>query len=82
MLFNCANPECSAEFLYLYEGELIVIELPDRTVQRYWLCGACAPRLRVLYDPREGVKIVAKDVQLKKVAGGETDCDGSFHKAA
>jgi hypothetical protein len=71
MLFNCANPECSAEFLYLYEGELIVFELPDRTVQKYWLCGACAPRMRVEYDPAAGVKVVAKRVPLEKTAGGE-----------
>jgi hypothetical protein len=71
MLFNCANPNCNAEFLYLYEGELIVFELPDRTVQRYWLCGACAPYMRVVYDPSEGVQIVAKDVQMKKPADSE-----------
>jgi hypothetical protein len=71
MLLSCANPNCSAEFLYLYEGELILIELPDRTVQRYWLCGACAPYMRVVYDSSEGVKIVAKDVQLQKPADSE-----------
>jgi hypothetical protein len=62
MVFNCANPACSAEFLYLYEGELFVIELPNRTVQRYWLCAACAPSMRVVYDPGEGVKVVPRDV--------------------
>jgi hypothetical protein len=75
-MLKCANPECGADFLYLYEGELIVFELPDRSVKKYWLCGACAPRMRVMYDPSEGVKIVAKEP-----ASGETDYGGSFRKA-
>ncbi|HEX6505792.1 MAG TPA: hypothetical protein VF011_21325 [Terriglobales bacterium] len=82
MLLNCANPKCSAEFLHLYDGELIVIELPDRTVQRYWLCGACAPYMNVVYDPVEGIKIVPKDVQLQQPPDSETDCHGSFRKVA
>jgi hypothetical protein len=77
MLFNCVNPDCGADFLYLYEGELIVIELPDRTVRRYWLCGACAPYMRVVYDPCEGVKLVAKDVPLNKPADSETLCEAA-----
>jgi hypothetical protein len=66
MVLNCANPNCAAEFLYLYEGELFLIELPNRTVERYWLCGACSPSMRVVYEPAEGVKVIAKDVPLKK----------------
>lgn len=62
MLLNCANPNCTAEFLYLYEGELFLIELPDRTVQRYWLCGACARSMRVVYDVIEKtVKVLPRD---------------------
>ncbi len=76
MLFNCANPDCSAEFLYLYEGELILMELPDQTVQKYWLCGACASHMRVVYDPSEGIKIAAK-----KAAESQRPVD-SFRRAA
>ena len=82
MLLNCANPKCNAEFLYLYEGEVILIELPDRSVQRYWLCGACASSMRVVYDPVVGIKIVPKDVQSQQPPDSETDCDGSFRNVA
>lgn len=57
---NCANPECDAAFLYLHEGELFVIELPDKSVACYWLCPSCAKYLRVVFDPEEGAKVIAK----------------------
>jgi len=60
MIFECANPNCSAEFLHLHEGELFLIELPDRTVHRYWLCGACAPHMCVVAHPIEGMRIVPR----------------------
>lgn len=60
MVTNCANPDCDAEFLYLHEGELFVIELPDKGAAHYWLCPSCAPYMRVVYDPSEGAKVVAK----------------------
>jgi hypothetical protein len=60
MVTNCANPNCSAEFLYLHEGEVFVIELPDNSVEHYWLCPSCARYLRVAYDESGGVKVVAK----------------------
>jgi len=71
MILNCANPNCTADFLYLYEGEWILIELPDRTVQRYWLCGACAPHLCVVFDPMEGITVVPR-LAIKKSADSET----------
>ncbi len=74
MLLTCANPNCTAEFLYLHEGELFLIELSDRTVQRYWLCGACAPSMRVVYDPAEGIKLVPKDAATESERA-ETDHD-------
>ncbi len=60
MVSNCANPECAMEFRYLHEGELFTIELPDRTVQHYWLCGVCAAHMRVVYDASMGTAVVAK----------------------
>ena len=56
---NCANPDCDAEFLYLHEGELFVIELPDKNVAYYWLCPSCATNLRVVFDPVEGARVIA-----------------------
>jgi hypothetical protein len=82
MILNCANPNCTADFLNLYEGEWIVIELPDRTVERYWLCGACAPHLCVVYDPMEGVTVVARPA-IKKSGDRETfDCEDPPGRAA
>lgn len=60
MVLNCANPSCSAKFLYLHEGTLVLLELPNRTVERYWLCGACSPSMRVIFRPGEGVRVVSK----------------------
>ena len=33
MLLSCANSNYPAEFLYLYEGELFILELPNRKVR-------------------------------------------------
>jgi hypothetical protein len=64
MVSFCANPECGAEFLYLHEGELFVIELPHDGVECYWLCAACARDLRVVYNLPEGAKVVPKATVL------------------
>lgn len=61
MLLSCANSNCPAEFLYLYQGQLFLLELPNRTVERYWLCEACAQSMRVVYEPAEGIKIIQRD---------------------
>lgn len=82
MILNCANPNCTADFLNLYEGEWFVIELPDRTVQRYWLCGACAPHLCVVCDPMKGVTVVARPA-IKKSGGRERfGCEDSPGRTA
>jgi hypothetical protein len=79
MLLNCANPNCSAEFLYLYDGELFVIELPNRTVERYWLCRECALSMRVAYVAPEGVSVM----QRKNVMNsGDSRKDHGSHSTA
>jgi hypothetical protein len=65
MPLSCANPNCPAEFLCLYESEWIVLEAPGQMLQRYWLCGACSQSMSVSYELGEGVKVVPKDM-LKK----------------
>lgn len=69
MLLNCANSKCPAQFLYLYEGELFILQLPNRTVERYWLCKACSPFMRVVYDLAEGVKVIPKGVARECMNG-------------
>jgi hypothetical protein len=65
MLLSCANPNCPAEFLYLYDSEWIVIAVAGQMSQRYWLCGVCSQSMRVIYEPGEGVKVVPKDMGKK-----------------
>jgi len=67
MVTNCANPNCDAEFLYLHEGELFVIELPDKVVAHYWLCPSCTRHMRLVYNPTDGVRLVAKSEVLDDV---------------
>jgi hypothetical protein len=69
MLSKCANPGCSAPFLYLHEGKLFRldtgIESPAgqttqktlRSLEFFWLCGECAARLTLSY--KKGVGITA-----------------------
>jgi hypothetical protein len=70
MVLRCCHPNCTADFVHLYEAEWIVIELPNRTRQCYWLCGACAPRFHLVYDLGEGVTIVPMS-PIKKSPGRE-----------
>jgi hypothetical protein len=56
MLSKCANPACSARFLYLHEGRIFKIEVDagpatdpaariggrPRRLEHFWLCGNCA----------------------------------------
>jgi hypothetical protein len=83
MTLFCCYPKCVAQVLHIYESEWILIELPNQTVQTYWLCGACTPQMRLVYDPNEGgVKIVPR-LGAKKPVAGETVGDGdSTRKAA
>jgi hypothetical protein len=71
MLSKCANPGCSARFLYLNRGKLFRIprqtadacgeKLPDskKTAQHleyFWLCSDCAGEMTLAF--RKGVGIV------------------------
>lgn len=52
MVSTCANPECSAPFLYLRSGQLFVFP-PDRPgcrIECYWLCDDCAARFALSRD--------------------------------
>lgn len=41
-------------------------------MERYWLCGACAPSMRVVHDSAEGIKVIPRDV-VKKSADDKAD---------
>ena len=71
MLSKCANPGCSARFLYLNRGKLFRItresanacgeDLPDhkkrtQRLEYFWLCSECAGEMTLAF--RKGVGIV------------------------
>lgn len=71
MILSCCYPKCVAQVPYIYESEWTVIELPHQIPQTYWLCGACTPQMRLVYDMHDGVKIVPR-LGAKKPAARET----------
>ena len=47
MVSECANPHCSAQFLYFGEGQLLAVPRQSddgsrSRVEFFWLCGECA----------------------------------------
>lgn len=73
MLSKCANPGCSATFLYLHEGKLFRMdssgEIPGsspvarvtktaRRVEFFWLCAPCAAELTLGYNKETGITVV------------------------
>ena len=47
MVSECANPHCSAQFLYFGEGQLVAVPghskfATQSRVEFFWLCGECA----------------------------------------
>ncbi len=73
MLSKCANPGCTATFLYLHQGKLFRLNvgndipvsssLPQTTkagshIEFFWLCSDCASELTVDYDEGNGVAVV------------------------
>lgn len=72
MLARCANPSCSAEFLYLHEGKLFLLKsncgrgkFSSRLnfsghvqgLQYAWLCDNCSRRFEVVIDSEDTVKL-------------------------
>lgn len=52
MVSHCANPECSAQFLYFAQGQVIAVQrnacaTSKATVEFFWLCGNCAPHMNL-----------------------------------
>ena len=84
MLSKCANPSCSAPFLYFHSGRLFRVErrspvvLRDdpemsekKTPQRieyYWLCAACSPELTLVRADAGGVVVRPRPDEVMDVA--------------
>ncbi len=72
MLSKCANPACSARFLYLHQGRVFRFDIgispardPNgrtRRQERYWLCGDCVQVLTLRY---EHGTVVVRPVRLE-----------------
>lgn len=76
MLAKCANPSCSTPLVYLREGKIFMVELPQpqfevrsatpakpkavNRVEHFWLCGQCSGEMTLTYDRQRGVEIVRK----------------------
>jgi hypothetical protein len=62
MVAKCANPDCSAPFLYLREGKLFAIPRPGASVRAtrveyFWLCGNCAGKLTIDSRRHDGMQL-------------------------
>jgi hypothetical protein len=60
MLSKCANPDCSAVFLYLHSGKLFKLETGahsnvKRKLEYFWLCEVCCQSMTLTYDRAAGV---------------------------
>src|ERR1700752_4801545 len=72
MLSKCANPGCSATFLYLHQGKLFrheneahgsenpdpSIKKPPQRIEFFWLCDDCAVTMTLRYQKGAGITAV------------------------
>jgi hypothetical protein len=71
---TCANPGCSAKFLYLHEGKLFIAPSADAAIRHIWLCGNCARTFTLTGNQVDGVSLVVVPSRCAKAAahdGGE-----------
>lgn len=70
MLSKCANPKCSAPFLYLREGKLFRWDVtspapnpdqnfkkPTRKIEFFWLCDHCSAEMTLTNQNGTGVTV-------------------------
>ena len=71
MVSKCANPACDAQFRYLHQGKLFMVdpispsEQPDfkggpGQMSFYWLCDACARELTVKVGKDRDVRLIPR----------------------
>lgn len=67
MLAKCVNPACSRPLHYLRDGRIYHVERGEspgdgarqsHNVEHFWLCGSCCRSMTVLFDPKQGVRVV------------------------
>jgi hypothetical protein len=83
MLSKCANPGCTATFLYLHQGKLFRLDISTDVlaasstspktraaprVEFFWLCSECAAELTIDYDQGAGVAVVPLAKALTRAA--------------
>jgi hypothetical protein len=85
MLSKCANPECSQQFRYLYQGKIFrLTPTPEveaitqgffpSLYERFWLCERCCQETKVIWNG-ERVQIVSipkKASCVERTENGET----------
>jgi hypothetical protein len=78
MLSKCANPHCSAPFLYLHQGKLFRFDFeaeesnpalgfgkePRRRTEYFWLCDSCTAVMTLECHKGTGV-VTVSSVELK-----------------
>lgn len=57
MVRKCANPSCTADFLFFRGGKLFQVDSRDRgplntsqQVEHFWLCEKCATSMNIIVD--------------------------------
>jgi hypothetical protein len=82
MLSKCANPQCSAAFLYLHQGKLFRIETdagphqdpgadpgarkPIQRLEYFWLCDDCAAQMTLAR--KDGAIVTVANVVTRSAA--------------
>ena len=86
MLSKCANPQCSALFLTLRKGRLVVLHLRQavlkgtlaeaetdgRDFEPFWLCEECCERFTLLVKPGRECVCIPKQSITGECTPGET----------
>lgn len=76
MVSKCANPECSAKFLYLHQGKIFLVTPPldlqtmsfhewGLLEERFWLCDECCQKLKIVWGGAQP-KVVPLSVTTAK----------------
>ena len=74
MVSECANPRCSAQFLYFGEGQLVAVPRQAKFSQQsrvefFWLCGECANFLEIQVKPNGAIDLLDRRKARELEAG-------------